>query len=122
MPTLTVAGQSHEVNEGTRLVRAIEEQGVPIGHRCGGQGRCTTCRVRFSAGEPDTFTRAEFAKLGLGPGDAPEYRLACQIVCAHAMTVEPLMTLENQGWSDTGPAVDAQVQPEAQWFSRAELV
>lgn len=121
MPTLTVAGQTAEVEAGTRLVLAIEHQGLTIGHRCGGQARCTTCRVTFSAGEPETFTEAEYRKLGLEPGKAPEYRLSCQIVCDNDMAVEPLMTLENQSWSDTGPAVDETVQPEAVWHTRAEL-
>lgn len=121
MPTLKVSGQTAEVAEGTRLVLAIEGQGVNIGHRCGGHARCTTCRVQFSAGEPETFTEAEYKKLGLAPGQTPEYRLSCQIVCDHDMAVEPLMTLENQSWSDTGPAPSPTVEPEAVWLARAEL-
>ena len=79
MPTLKVHGQSLEVSERTRLVAAIKDAGVAIGHRCGGKGRCTTCRVTFVSGEPGTFTKAEFAKLGLSGNEAPEYRLSCQI-------------------------------------------
>ena len=123
MPTLTVNGQSAEVAEETRLVQAIEDLGVSIGHRCGGQARCTTCRVSFLAGEPETWTKAEFTKLGLDKADtlAHDYRLSCQIVCAHDMVVEALTTLENQSWTDTGPAVSPQVQPEAQWYTRDEI-
>lgn len=121
MPTLTVSGKTAEVPQGTRLVLAIEAQGVAIGHRCGGKARCTTCRVQFSAGEPETFTEAEYKKLGLEPGKAPDYRLSCQIVCDHDMSVEPLMTLENQAWSDTGSAPSETVEPEAAWHTRAEL-
>lgn len=121
MPTLRVNGQSAEVAEGTRLVLAIKAQGVTIGHRCGGHARCTTCRVQFSAGEPEAFTEAEYKKLGLEPGKTPDYRLSCQVVCDRDMSVEPLMTLENQTWSDTGPALDEQVQPEAVWLGREEL-
>lgn len=121
MPTLTVEGQTAEIAEGTRLVLAVEGLGVHIGHRCGGHARCTTCRVQFRAGEPETFTEAEYNKLGLEPGKTPPYRLSCQIVCNHDMSVEPLMTLENQDWKDTGPAPDEAVQPEAVWHTRAEL-
>lgn len=123
MPTLTVNGHSAEVSEDTRLVQAIEDLGVPIGHRCGGQGRCTTCRVSFLAGEPETWTKAEFTKLGLDKADteAPGYRLSCQILCAHDMEVEVLMTLDNQSWTDTGPAMNPQVEPEAQWSTPKEL-
>lgn len=123
MPTLTINGLSFEVSADTRLVQAITNAGVAIGHRCGGQARCTTCRVTFVAGEPETYTRAEFAKLGLDKPDAaaPGYRLSCQLLCDHDMEVEAVMTLENQSWSDTGPAVDARVQPDAEWFTKGEL-
>jgi ferredoxin len=124
MPTLVVGGRRHEVSEDTRLAQAIEDAGVAIGHRCGGKARCTTCRVKFRAGEPETFTKAEFLKLGLDDPDAqpPAYRLSCQILCTHDMAVEALMTLDNQSWSDTGPALAAQVEPEAAWFGAAELL
>lgn len=123
MPTLKVNGKDHEVTGETRLVTAIEAAGVAIGHRCGGQSRCTTCRVTFSAGEPETWTKAEFVKLGLDqPGtSAPGYRLSCQILCAQGMELEALMTLENQDWSDAGKAVAAEVEPEAEWFTPEQL-
>jgi ferredoxin len=123
MPRLTVDGQSHEVANGKRLVLAIEESGVHIGHRCGGNARCTTCRVEFQAGEPETLTRAEYDKLK-ERGLYGQYRLSCQIVCDHDMAVQAAMTLENQaasGWTDTGPAPEPQVMPEATWLPRREL-
>jgi len=123
MPKLTIDGQAHDVAAGKRLVLAIEEAGVHIGHRCGGNARCTTCRVEFQSGEPSTFTKAEWDKLKerdlLG-----QFRLSCQIVCDHDMAVHPAMTLESQasaGWTDTGPAPEATVTPEAAWVQRAEL-
>jgi ferredoxin len=123
LPKLTIDGQSHDVQAGKRLVLAIEEAGVHIGHRCGGNARCTTCRVEFQSGEPTTFTRAEWDKLKerdlLG-----QFRLSCQIVCDHDMAVHPVMTLETQasaGWTDTGPAPEPTVTPEASWIQRSEL-
>lgn len=111
MPTLTIEGiGTFEVEEGTRLVRAIEGAGVAIGHRCGGKARCTTCRVEFLEGEPETMTRAEHAKLKerelLG-----EARLSCQIVVEGAMRVRPLMLVEEMGWSDPGPEPAPVVEP-----------
>ena len=49
MPQLTVEGfASVEVESGKRLVCAIEQDaGVDILHACGGNARCTTCRVEF---------------------------------------------------------------------------
>jgi len=121
MPKLTVDGRTIDVPESQRLVLAIESAGTPIGHRCGGFARCTTCRVEFEAGEPDTMTRAEYAVLStrelLGT-----VRLSCQIVCDHDMSVRPQMTRLNQpSWDSTGPAPEAVVTPEAAWFPKSEL-
>ena len=61
MPKLTVEGVGqYEVPLGKRLVLALE-QDVAIDqlHACGGQARCTTCRVEFLDGEPDRMTVAE---------------------------------------------------------------
>ena len=120
MPKLTVDGRTAEVPEGQRLVLAIEAQGVPIGHRCGGFARCTTCRVEFREGEPETMTRAEFAILSTR-GLLGQVRLSCQIVCDHDMSVHPLMTKDNQGWDSTGPTPEPTVTPEAAWFPKSEL-
>src|SRR3954449_476737 len=98
MPQITIDGQAVEVQEGKRLVLAIEEAGVAIGHRCGGFAKCTTCRVEFQEGQPDTMTQAEFNKLN-ERGLYGTYRLSCQIVCDHNMAVHPEMTLQNQGWT-----------------------
>ncbi len=115
MHKLTIEGVgTFEVDEGTRLVRAIEDAGVDIGHRCGGQARCTTCRVAFQEGEPGVMTQAEHDKLD-DINQLGEMRLACQIVVDRDMTVEPLMTVEDQGWDDAGPEPAITVEPEPEW-------
>ena len=54
MPKLTVEGTRTLKSQGKRLVLAIEEDAkVDQLHACGGNARCTTCRVEFVAGEPD---------------------------------------------------------------------
>ena len=117
MPTLTIedAG-SFDIGEGARLVNAIQGCGVDIGHRCGGQARCTTCRVRFAEGEPKEMTRAEYEKLR-DTKQLGAFRLACQLVADRPMTVEVLMHAAEMGWDDAGPAPAAEVEPEAAWFS-----
>jgi ferredoxin len=120
MPKLTVGETTGEVPADRRLVLAIEELGVRIGHRCGGNARCTTCRVRFADGEPSTMTRAEFDKL-TERGLLGEWRLSCQILCAHDMHVEPGMTMDTEGWPDPGPPPAETVTPEPTWFSEDEL-
>jgi len=121
MPKLTVHGKSVEVENGTRLVLAIEDAGVPIGHRCGGKARCTTCRVSFDNGEPDTMTRAEHDKLAERSliGQA---RLSCQISCDHDMSVRPLMTADDQPeWhGNTGARPTPHVEPDPERRPRAE--
>lgn len=120
MPKLTVDGKTIDIAEGKRLVLAIKEAGVNIGHRCGGNARCTTCRVVFEAGEPTSMTRAEYAKL-CERELFGQYRLSCQLICDRDMRVQSEMTLENQGWTDTGPEPDPTVQPEAVWLPIEEL-
>jgi ferredoxin len=118
MPKLTIEGRgTFDVPEGTRLILAIEGNGVDILHRCGGYARCTTCRVAFIEGEPAQMTEAERDKLEQNnlTGQA---RLSCQIVCDHDMTVQPLMTLASSGLPDPGPAPEPTITPEPQWVSK----
>ena len=122
MPTITIDGTPHDVATGTRLVLAIEAAGVRIGHRCGGNARCTTCRVKFLAGEPQTMTRAEYERLK-SSGLLGEVRLSCQIVCDHEMSVVALFMAENQPqWNnDTGPTPNPAVKPEAVFFPIGDM-
>lgn len=118
MPQLTVDGETFDVDHGKRMVLAIEDSGIAIGHRCGGNARCTTCRVEFVSGEPGTMTRAEFVRL-TERGLFGQARLSCQIICNHDMSVNVLMSADNQPqWKgDTGPTPDAEVKPEAGWLT-----
>ncbi len=65
MPKLTVEGYGTvDVENGKRLVLAIEQDAkVDILHACGGNARCTTCRVEFIDGEPAAHTAAETERL-----------------------------------------------------------
>ena len=121
MPRIKVDGKSFNVPKGKRLVLAIEENGINIGHRCGGFAGCTTCRVEFSSGEPKNMTKAEYTKL-VDRDLLGKVRLSCQIVCDQNMTVKPVMLLENEeAWKDTGPAPETEVTPEAEWFPIKKL-
>ena len=118
MPKLTVNGVENEVESGQRLVLAIEGTGVNIGHRCGGNAKCTTCRVTISDGEPDTMTQAEHEVLS-EKGLLGETRLSCQIICDHDMSVEPGFLLENEAeWTDTGPTPETNITPEPVWIDK----
>jgi len=125
MPFITVlekdlSEKRIEVPVGTKLVTAIKALGIDIGHRCGGNARCTTCRVSVTAGEPGDFTRAEFLKLR-GAELLDQVRLSCQVVVTDDMQLTVWKTLQSEGWADTGPAVAVEVTPEAERFARADL-
>jgi ferredoxin len=80
MPTVTVeAEKSFEVEPGRKLVLAIEDAGIDIMHRCGGNARCTTCRVQLIAGEPGPMGELEQARLAREEDLGPAIRLSCQI-------------------------------------------
>lgn len=106
MPKLTIEGVgTTDVAEGRRLVLAIEEAGVDILHRCGGNARCTTCRVDIVAGDPGTPTEAEAAKLANVLDATPSMRLSCQVQVREDLTVRVLRRLQDKPeMSDPGPA------------------
>lgn len=103
-------------HSGERLVLALERGGVDILHRCGGQARCTTCRVQFSAGEPDAMTIAEYDKL-TEKGLLGQARLSCQIECGPGMRLTPLQTAAVSGL-EPGKAPAEDIEPEPQWTAR----
>jgi len=113
MPKLTVQGVGEfEVPQGKRLVLALEDEaGVDQLHACGGNARCTTCRVEFMAGEPEQMTAAE--KQVLAARGLTGVRLSCQILCDHDMTVRAISRLAGSGRKDAGnrPADDIHPQP-----------
>jgi len=117
MPKLTIDGQTVEIESGQRLVLAIREAGIQIGHRCGGNAECTTCRVEFLDGEPDTMTEAEYDRL-VDEGLLGIARLSCQIEVTQDMTIHPLETVEDHpDWNgDPGPEPEEIVTPEAIWY------
>jgi ferredoxin len=119
MPTLTVEGFGPvEVEHGKRLVLAIEQDaGVDVLHACGGNARCTTCRVEFVEGEPERMTEAERAVLEAK--GATGVRLSCQIVCDHDMTVRAISRLTGSGRPDPGRTPEPQVAPPPVWIQRA---
>jgi ferredoxin len=117
MPKLTVEGAgTFDVTAGTRLVLAIEDAGVDILHACGGNARCTTCRVEFVEGEPSAMTQAEQEKLA--QKGLTGVRLSCQIVCAGDMIVRANSRLAGSGRADAGSRPAPQIEPPPVWVSK----
>lgn len=113
MPKLTVEGVGQfDVPMGKRLVLALEQDaGIDQLHACGGNARCTTCRVEFIEGEPERMTAAErdvLAARGLSG-----VRLSCQIACDRDMTVRAISRLAGSGRKDAGstPAEKFKIAP-----------
>jgi ferredoxin len=115
MSKLTVEGFAPvDVQDGKRLVLAIEEDaGVDILHACGGNARCTTCRIEFVSGEPTQMTVAE--KTRLSERGLSGVRLSCQIVCDRDMTVRAISRLAGSGRPDPGRKPEASIQPPPEW-------
>lgn len=118
MPKLTVEGfDTVDVEEGKRLVLAIEQDAhVDVLHACGGNARCTTCRVEFIAGEPARMTKAE--KTRMEERGLTGVRLSCQIVCDHDMTVRAISRLEGSGRPDPGKTPEPTIQPPPEWIEK----
>ena len=116
MPRLTVEGYgTFEVPQDKRLVLAIEQDAqVDILHACGGNARCTTCRVEFIAGEPSRMTAAE--QQVLAAKEVSGVRLSCQILCDHNMTVRAISRLEGSGRPDPGRTPEPTITPPPVWL------
>lgn len=119
MPNLTVENVGQfAVPAGKRLVLALEDEAkVDQLHACGGNARCTTCRVEFVAGEPDTMTNAE--KTVLAARGLTGVRLSCQIQCNGDMTVRAISRLAGSGRANAGNRPTDALQPEpVEWTTK----
>lgn len=78
----TATGEiSFESKTGRKLVLELEDNGVDILHRCGGNARCTTCAVEIIDGNPNARTDAEIEILTAKGIENGATRLSCQIRC-----------------------------------------
>jgi len=88
--------------EGKKLVLVLEDAGVDILHRCGGNARCTTCRVEVLAGEPGAMGELEKNRLAMESELAPNVRLSCQIRVSSDLQVRVINQVSTRGM-DAGP-------------------
>ena len=73
---------------GKKLVLALEDAGIDILHRCGGNARCTTCRVEVLEGDPGEIREPERAILSTKTDLNDHTRLSCQIRIADDLHVK----------------------------------
>jgi ferredoxin len=97
MPQITIEGKkTFDAPEGKKLVLCIEDAGIDIMHRCGGNARCTTCRVEVLAGDVPPISEAETDALE-EPELIEKYRLSCQIRVQSDLTVRLWRTASEEG-------------------------
>lgn len=68
-----------DVEQGRKLTLGLEDNGVDILHRCGGNAKCTTCRVEILAGDPGEIGEPERNVLATKTDLNDHTRLSCQI-------------------------------------------
>lgn len=91
-----------EAPDGKKLVLAIEDAGVDILHRCGGNARCTTCRVELLEGNAGEMGEIERNRLAMEAELAPNIRLSCQIHVHSDLKVRVINQVSVRGM-DAGP-------------------
>lgn len=91
-----------EAPAGKKLVLTIEDAGVDILHRCGGNARCTTCRVEVLEGNPGEMGELERNRLAVESELAPNVRLSCQIRIEQDLKVRVINQVSVRGM-DAGP-------------------
>lgn len=91
-----------EAPAGKKLVLTLEDAGIDILHRCGGNARCTTCRVEILEGEPGEMGELEKNRLAVEAELAPNVRLSCQIRVSGDLKVRVINQASVRGM-DPGP-------------------
>jgi ferredoxin len=88
--------------QGKKLVLVLEDAGIDILHRCGGNARCTTCRVEILQGEPGEMGELERNRLAMEAELADNVRLSCQIRVSGDLNVRVINQVSVRGM-DAGP-------------------
>ena len=94
--------QTIETPEGKKLVLVLEDAGIDILHRCGGNARCTTCRVEIVEGDPEPMGELERNRLAMEAELADNVRLSCQIHPSSDLKVHVINQVSVRGM-DAGP-------------------
>lgn len=109
MPTITAETATGTVSidtkAGRKLVLELEDNGVDILHRCGGNARCTTCGIDVLSGDAGEMGEAEAAVLQAKGIDSPTFRLSCQIRCENDLSIKVLKQASTAG-------IEAGTRPE----------
>jgi len=128
MPKITVVDfmgevvKEFDVEKGTKLLKALIEQGVDIVHSCGGKAKCTTCRITARKGIPRKVTQAQkklfdhMIKGGQPQFDAPQVFLSCQIIVENDMKFSVSEEYNKIIHESRGKDVADEITPEPEWL------
>jgi adenylate cyclase len=112
-------GQAVRVPKGSTVLEASRIGGIPHYSVCGGKGRCSTCRIRVTAGVDGLppvgpLERVTLSRIHAGP----EVRLACQLRPTHDLAVLPLLAADRERTLPAGarPATPGREQEIAVLF------
>ena len=92
--------------DGRKLVLILEDNGVDILHRCGGNARCTTCRVELIEGDAGEMGELERNRLAVEQNLADNIRLSCQIRVANDLKVKVINQASVKGIDAGGRPVE----------------
>jgi adenylate cyclase len=115
-------GQSVLVPKNITILESSLLHGVEHAHVCGGNGRCSTCRVRILAGT-ENLTPAESTEKAVLQkiGAEGDIRLACQAKILGAATVAPLV--HSAGMVQSGAAANLlKKKPQANGFEKEVII
>ena len=74
------------------LLQQVLDQGIPLTHACGGQAKCSTCRILVLDGLEQCTVRTEYEKcLASKLGFEPRVRLACQTHASGSLQIRRLV-------------------------------
>jgi ferredoxin len=88
--------------QGKKLVLCLEDGGIDILHRCGGNARCTTCRVELLEGDAGEMGELERNRLAMEAELADNVRLSCQVRVNSDLKVRVINQASVRGM-DAGP-------------------
>jgi len=107
--TISFPGRVARVPRGWTVLEASRSFHLPHASMCGGRARCSTCRVRVTAGEDncppaDTDEQETLDRIG-APDDV---RLACQLRPQSDISVVPLVRTERPVYRATAPKLNTE--------------
>ncbi len=95
--TATGEQASFDAEVGRKLVLALEDNGIDILHRCGGNAKCTTCRVEIIEGDPGEIGEPEKLVLATKTDLGERTRLSCQIRIMDDLSVKVVRQASVEG-------------------------